>query len=548
MACLVRCQRRIPPVAHQIRLRTFSSTSHTFNDQQQGSTSQIPPARRQTKRQGRTISANALRSWRRGDISFYTNVDTSKKASGLYGYDEVQAAWRSLITVDKASPGVGPITQTPGLIGDVFAAGQVEPVGDEQDVFVESSTTAEEVSAEEVKHALARWYSYEIEVEKDKDRSGKKIQWSAVRSHARSEQRADQRQRPERRADQRQRPERRGDQRQRPEQRAEQRQRAEQGAEQSQRSEWSVGRQQARTATEQIGEWEESEDFDEFDEEDEDFDIDQHDGVDEVYEGDANFDEQWKTFVQSLSIRDDVKKFITDTSDIDGDDFEKEVEKLMKDLDKNLSTGEGVTITEEQQKFIEEMETLLEDVEIEQYSHEAMENDVDNAIQALGIRPPSAGDVDTARLEPKERELVDESQVKAVPKPLTPNLATKVKPHENIATLVPRDATEEEKMEVFTKTIEQEPEMLNRDQAREYLPKDFPSPVRVPFEDIVKSGNYVERPVVDDRDLKPTEIYGDYSRWTELEDKRYGPVLTKNGSISPADKEKMAAIIDRFMS
>ncbi|KAK9320848.1 hypothetical protein V1517DRAFT_328147 [Lipomyces orientalis] len=531
MACFVRCQSRIPPVAHQIRLRTFSSTSHTFNPQQQGSTSQVPPPRRQTKRQGRTISAKALRSWRRGDISFYSKVETSKKASGLYGHDEVQAAWRSLITVDKASPGVGPITQTPSLIGDVLAGGQVEPIGDEQDVFVESSTATEEVSAEEVKHALARWYSYEIEVEKDKDRSGKKIQWSAVTSQARSELGPDQRQRSERWADRRQR------QRQRPEQRAEQ----------TQRTEWSVGRQ-GRAATEQVEEWDESEDFDEFDEEDEDFDIDQHDGVDEVYEGDANFDEQWKSFVQSLSIRDDVKKFITQTSDIDGADFEKEVEKLMKDLDKNLSSGEGVTITEEQQKFIEEMETLLEDVEIEQYSHEAMENDVDNAIEALGIRPPSAGDVDTARLEPKERELVEDSQDEAVAKPRTLSLAPNVKPHENFATLVPRDSTEEEKMEVFMKTIEQVPEMLNRDQAREYLPKDFPSPVRVPFEDIVKSGNYVERPVVDDMDLMPTEIYGDYSRWTELEDKRYGPVLTKNASISPADKEKMAAIIDRFMS
>ncbi|KAK9349625.1 hypothetical protein V1505DRAFT_395030 [Lipomyces doorenjongii] len=62
--------------------------------------------------------------------------------------------------------------------------------------------------------------------------------------------------------------------------------------------------------------------------------------------------------------------------------------------------------------------------------------------------------------------------------------------------------------------------------------------------DIDQSGNYDERPVVDDRDSKLTEIYGDYSRRTELEDKRYGPMLTKNSSISPADKEKMAPIID----
>ncbi|KAK9386657.1 hypothetical protein V1515DRAFT_604369 [Lipomyces mesembrius] len=506
MAYLVRFQRRIPPVMHHVRLRTFASTSHTLNDQQPTS-SQKPPAR-QNKRQGRSISAKARRSWRRGENAFYNSFNVSKKTSGLYGYEDVQAAWRSLITVDRTLPGAVPITQTPSLIDDdVVVAGQLESVGDEQNVFLETANATEPVSVEDVNHALAGWYHYEIELEKELDRSGKKINWFAVRSQSRPGRSS--------------------------------------LAEPPKRHQWPA-RQDARPISEQINEEEEDDEL--FDEDDEEFDIDHHDGVDEVYEGDPKSEEQWREFVQSLSLKNDVKKFIAESSEIDDAEFEKEVEKLMKDLDRKLSSGETVEITEDQQKFIEETEKLLDDVEVEQYSREAMERDVEDAIRVLGISSSSAGDTGVAALEQQDSELDHDSQPEVVAKTVTLDRTSKVKRHESFATIVPKNAPEEHKMEIFTSTIEEAPEMLNRDQAREYLPKDFPSPIRVPFEDIVKSGNYIERLVVDDRDLRPTEIYGDYSRWTELKDRRYGPALTKNGSITPADKAKISAIIDRFVS
>ncbi|KAK9329885.1 hypothetical protein V1520DRAFT_154640 [Lipomyces starkeyi] len=506
MTYLVRFQRSLPPVVHQVRLRTFSSTSHTLNDQQ-STPSQKSPAR-QNKRQSRAMSAKARRSWRRGDNAFYNSFNSSKRTSGLYRYDDVQAAWRSLITVDRTLPGAVPITQTPSLIDDdLVVAGQLESVGDEQNVFLESANATEVVSVEDVNLALAGWYQYEIEVEKEMDRSGKKSNWFAVRSQSRPGRSSP--------------------------------------AEPTKRHQWPA-RQDARPTTENINE--EVEDDELFDEDDEEFDIDEHDGVDEVYEGDAKSEEQWREFVQSLSLRNDVKKFIAETSETDDAEFEKEVEKLMKDLDRKLSSGETVEITEDQQKFIEETEELLDDVEVEQYSHKAMERDVEDAIRALGISSSSAGDAGVVVLEQQDGELDHDSQPEVVAKTVTLDRTSKVKRHQNIATIVPNNASEEQKMEIFTSTIDGAPDMLNRDQAREYLPLDFPSPIRVPFEDIVKSGNYIERPVVDDRDLRPTEIYGDYSRWTELEDKRYAPALMKNASISPADKAKMAAIIDRFVS
>ncbi|KAK9482743.1 hypothetical protein V1527DRAFT_475374 [Lipomyces starkeyi] len=506
MTYLVRFQRSLPPVVHQVRLRTFSSTSHTLNDLQ-STPSQKTPSRQNT-RQSRSISAKARRSWRRGDNAFYNSFDSSKKTSGLYGYDDVQAAWRSLITVDRTLPGAVPITQTPSLIDDgLVVAGQLESVGDEQNVFLESANATEAVSVEDVNLALAGWYQYEIEVEKELDRSGKKSNWFAVRRQSRPGRSS--------------------------------------AAEPTKRHQWPA-RQNARPTTEDIDE--EVEDDELFHEDDEEFDIDEHDGIDEVYEGDAKSEEQWREFVQSLSLRNDVKKFIAETSETDDAEFEKEVEKLMKDLDRKLSSGETVEISEDQQKFIEETEELLDDVEVEQYSHKAMERDVEDAIRALGISSSSAGDADDVVLEQQDGELDHDSQPEVVAKTVTLDRTSKVKRHQNFATIVPDNAPEERKMEIFTSTIEEAPEMLNRDQAREYLPKDFPSPIRVPFEDIVKSGNYIERPVVDDRDLRPTEIYGDYSRWTEWEDKRYGPALTKNASISPSDKAKMAAIIDRFVS
>ncbi|KAK9495743.1 hypothetical protein V1508DRAFT_408336 [Lipomyces doorenjongii] len=507
MAYLVRLQRRIPPVMHRVRLRTFSSTSHTLSDQQP-TPSQKSPAR-QNKRQDRSISAKARRSWRRGDQAFYNSFNVSKKASGLYGYEDVQAAWRSLITVDRKIPGAVPITQTPSLIDDdVVVAGQLESVGDEQNVFLETANATEAVSVEDVNQALAGWYHYEIELEKDLDRSGKKINWFSVRSQSSRPGRSSL-------------------------------------AEPPRRHQWRAI-QDTRPTTEQINEEEEDDEL--FDVDDEEFDIDQHDGVDEVYEGGPKSEEQWREFVQSLSLRNDVKKFIAETSEIDDTEFEKEVEKLMKDLDRKVNSGETVEITEDQQKFIEETEMLLDDVEVERYSHEAMEKDVEDAIRALGISSSSAGDTGVAALEQQESELDHASQPEVVAKTVTLDRTSKVKRHESFATIVPKNAPEEHKMEIITNTIEEAPEILNRDQAREYLPKDFPSPIRVPFEDIVKSGNYLERPVVDDQDLRPTEIYGDYSRWTELKDKRYGPALTKNGSISPADKAKISAIIDRFVS
>ncbi|KAK9373734.1 uncharacterized protein V1513DRAFT_447966 [Lipomyces chichibuensis] len=510
MVYLVRFQRRLPPVMHQVRLRTFSSTSHALNNQQSNPSQKT--AARQSKRKPRSMSPNARRSWRRGDNAFYNSFNSSKKASGLYEYDDVQAAWRSLITVDRTLPGAVPITQTPSLIDhDVAVAGQLESVGDEQNVFLESAYATETVSVEDVNHALAGWFQYEIEVEKELDRSGKKSNWFAVRSQSRFAVRSQSR-----------------EWRSSP-------------AEPTKRHKWPA-RQDARATSEEIDEELEPDEL--FDEDDEEFDIDEHDVVEEVYEGDG----QWREFVQSLSLRNDVKKFIAETSEIDNEEFEKEIEKLMKDLDRKLSSGEAVEITEDQQKFIEETEQLLDDVEVEQYSQEAIERDVEDAIRDLGISSSSEGDESVAVLELQDDELDGDSQPEAVANNVTLNRTSKLKRHESLATIVPNNAPEEQKMEIFTSTIEDAPQMLNRDQAREYLPKDFPSPIRVPFEDIVKSGNYIERPVVDDRDLRPTEIYGDYSRWTELEDKRYGPALIKNGSISPADKAKMAAIIDRFVS
>ncbi|KAK9234573.1 hypothetical protein V1525DRAFT_412674 [Lipomyces kononenkoae] len=556
MASLVRFRRRTPPVLCHVHFRTLSNTSHTLADQQP--TRHQKPRTQQDKRRGRSISPNAVQSWRQGDNTFYNIINLSKAADGLYGHQDVQAAWRSLISSNRGGLAARvPVTQTPTLV----EYSMIEAVGDEQDVFLDSSNAFEEVSAEDVVRSLTGWNQYEIEVSNEMERSGKKIKWSAVRSYRPGRSGPAERRERSERSDSAEGPQELQSAAGSP---AERRQRLDRSGPAGRRQEvqtyarrpdFQPTSREIRKRPE-VDEEDEDEEFDdefeeEEEEEDEAFDIDEHDSVYDVYEGDAKSEEQWNQFVQSLSLPGDVKKFITDTSDINDDDFEKEVEKMLNDLNRKTSNGETTEITEMEEEFIDETDELLDDVDIERYNREAMERDAEDMIRAFGINSssPSPGDANVADLEQtNDNELSEEGEPEEVTDPLLIDTTPNLKPHEHFSTIVPQKASEDQKMEIFTQTIEQAPDMLDRDQAREYLPKDFPSPIRVPFEDIVKSGNYVERPVIDDRDLKPTEIYGDYSRWMELQNKRYGPVLTKNGSISPADKAKMSAIIDRFMS
>ncbi|KAK9368619.1 hypothetical protein V1509DRAFT_564501 [Lipomyces kononenkoae] len=520
MASLVRFRRRIHPVLRHVHFRALSNTSYTLKDQQPTQHQKTQTAK-QDKRRRPYLSAKVLQSWREGDDSFYNTVNLSKTTDGFHSYRNLQAAWKSLTSFAGHSRTAIPVTQTPTLIRDDFLLA----VGDEQDVFVDSSDAVDEVPTKDVAHALAEYVQYEVEVANEMKSSGKKIKWADIRRFVTSQRASPDR--PEKLQSRAKRSDRRRD---------------------------------YQPAFRQTREQEEDEEFDEFDEEDVDegegegFDIDEHDGFyDDIYKGDAKAEEQWKEYVMSLSLPSDVEESIIETSGIsDTSDLEKESEKIMDDLNVESSNDEtsetfdiGELLTEEQEELLEKLDESL-DGSIEQYSSEAMEQDAKVAMEALGIVGSSAGDANATVLEQSDNQMSEEGQdVKDV---LTIDSTSEVKRHEDFATIVPQHAPEDKKMEIFTKTIEKAEDMLNRDQAREFLPKDFPSPLRVPFEDIVKSGNYVERPVIDDRDLTPTEIYGDYSRWTELQSKSYGPSLTKNSSISPADKEKMSAIIDRFMS
>ncbi|KAK9465539.1 hypothetical protein V1512DRAFT_265715 [Lipomyces arxii] len=113
---------------------------------------------------------------------------------------------------------------------------------------------------------------------------------------------------------------------------------------------------------------------------------------------------------------------------------------------------------------------------------------------------------------------------------------------------MPENATQEEKLKWIMDLVNKAPLLITRESAREDLPMDFPSPAKVPFEDIVKSGKIMQRKVVPDSGLTPEEIYGDYSRWFEHKNKLYGLALSKNMSISPKMKSDIAAIIDGYVN